>query len=58
MGSLGCDNYSKKVLYLIVLLVVAENTFHAGSDIGASPDLYREHAEVLIHPAAAPGSFS
>ena len=29
------DNYSKKILYPIVLLVVAANTFNIGSDIGA-----------------------
>ena len=29
------DNYSKKVLFPIVLLVVAANTFNIGSDIGA-----------------------
>lgn len=29
------DNYSRKVLYPIVLLVVAANTFNIGSDIGA-----------------------
>jgi NRAMP (natural resistance-associated macrophage protein)-like metal ion transporter len=29
------DNYSKRVLYPIVLLVVAANTFNIGSDIGA-----------------------
>jgi NRAMP (natural resistance-associated macrophage protein)-like metal ion transporter len=29
------DNYSKKVLFPVVLLVVAANTFNIGSDIGA-----------------------
>jgi NRAMP (natural resistance-associated macrophage protein)-like metal ion transporter len=29
------DNYSKKILFPIVLLVVAANTFNIGSDIGA-----------------------
>ncbi len=29
------ENYSKKVLYLVVLLVIAANTFNIGSDIGA-----------------------
>jgi len=49
------DNYSKKILYPIVLLVVAANTFNIGSDIGAMAASAKLLVPAVPFPALAVG---